>query len=183
MPNYDEVQRGWYFDLLDQTVAASAYALLQQSTISPQTYSLWSSDFNDLKAYAQQYDWVPYVHNQWASEQPRYAQIVNALSGKVRVGNPANYDTTISISGGGCGCGGNRTPEDAGTHIGGINIGSGGTQLSLGDTLRNQLTPGQRIAQEVGSDVLKGIITAAVIGAVLWIAHYYLKKKKKKASS
>jgi hypothetical protein len=179
MPSQQDIAIGQNFDLLDRNVAAQWTSLSGRSFITQGDYDAWYENYSALQYFAGVYSNVAYVASQWRDEQPRYNQMIPLLQNRIRVGDPRNYDTAVHINGvNGCCC---EAAEGTGG-IGGINIASGGTNLSLGDTLRGALqTPAQRILAETGNDVLKGIITALVVGAVLWIVHRFMKNKKKKA--
>ncbi len=207
MPSTEERNIGAQFDLLDKALAARSHELLNRSFIYRQDLDSWWTSYNQLEGYANRFSNVGYVARQWRDEKPRYAWVPDALASKVRTANPANYDTTISISGsskGCCGCGGGGTevPQLPYAPVGSYGAGytsdlpvRGGTSLffggntsipSLGDALRDLF--GQKPQPTMTGDypdsklidesgVFTGILTAIIVGAIFYVIHLVTKSK------
>lgn len=78
-----EKEIGKAFDELDKQVAAYLTPLLAQPTITLAQLNEVAGVYGQLQGFAQQYSGVTYVARQWADEQPRYAQVLQALTAKL----------------------------------------------------------------------------------------------------
>lgn len=197
---------GSQFDILDKAVAARGLELYAKPWIYRQDYDEWMTQYNQLRSFALSNSGDSYVSRQWKAEEPRYANAPALLASKIRVADPANYDTSMSVSGGGCGCGSKLTPFQS-SPIDYRPFGGDGGMLqrgaiptntnsfffgplgSAGDAARNLFSPSQipffappsaikKLAEDVGHDTLTGILVALIVGGVLWGVHYLTKKKR-----
>lgn len=189
---------GAQFDILDKALAARLHELLARPFIARQDYDAWMTGFNQLRNYANANSNVAYVASQWEMEQRNYQGWPERLLSKVRIANPVNYDTSISVRGnrGDCGC--SSIPQlpysplqipagNAGMipTRGGSTIFLGGGTPSLGDSARGFFDPISSIdlpmpplLQEIKKDTMTGIIVALVVGAILFGIHHLNKKWK-----
>lgn len=188
--------RGKYFDILDKALASRGYELYARPWIARQDYDEWMADYGRLQTFAESNSDNSYVRNQWRDEKPRYVNAPAQLLAKVRIANPANYDTTIHASSD-CGCSNipqlpysplSITPGSYGDGAG--RSGSNyffGNPGSLGDNLRTLFSPsslpffpnptdnGNKLIDR--SEVASGVLVALIVGAILWAVHYFTKKK------
>lgn len=195
---------GAQFDIFDKAVANRAHELMARQFIYRQDYDSFKTDYNQLANFARRNSDVAYVARQWADEEPRYRWVDSALQQKIRSGNPANYDTRISISSTNLGCcdgcsGDSKIPILPYSPVGNYGTGyipttgrAGGSQLvynsaaptSLGDMFRDlfgrkaQPTITGNDSQLIDeSGIFTGIITALIIGAIFYVIHLITKGK------
>lgn len=197
MPSVTEKAAGRQYDILDKATANRAIELMQRSSIYRQDFDSFITSYNQLDAYARNNS-NSYIAPRWADEIKRYNQVIPILQSKVRTADPSNYITSISISGQdpkGVACcnsctGGGYTPGNYGgggdTILPGrgSNIFVGGnTQLpSLGDAFRNLFNPQQEPFLDNeglvhGSDIFSNVLTALIVGVILYVIHYVITKK------
>lgn len=188
-----------------QGTANRFHELYARPYISRQDYDSWVRDYNQVENFARQNSGDKRIYQHWYNEEkPRFARSAEFLQSKIRTANPANYNTAVSISGGGdcCECGSSKIPQLPYAPVGnyggggsgsilprggsGVNIFSDSPDISIGDMFRDLFGtggnpntgeyPDSKLIDQSG--IVSGIITALVVGGILWILHSVTKNKR-----
>jgi hypothetical protein len=193
------------FVSLDRAVSSRYFELVARSCIASQDVDHWLTDYNQLQRFAEQNAGDARIRQGWSEEKPRYVNSQTNLKAKVCERTPIYsvpytprlYDTSMRV--GGCGGGSGITQPtmtDYGTTSAPmaprtpntINVQGGNYSIpSLGDALKSLLGIKPIEAPSINgeypdsplvdqSEIVTGVITAIVIGAVMYIIHRATKK-------